>query len=369
MSARPVGTPRDRYEHRFGASAPLSIGVEEELLLVDERHRLLPAAERVLGSVAPEHRSRVSTEVFAAQIELKTGICLDAGQAVAELTELRRAVREAGAELLAAGLHPDDDGAGAKLIDRPRYDVVKEEFAELLATPPSALHVHVGMPDPETAVRVANAMRFHLPMLQALAANSPFREGADSGFASARAVEVAAYPRFEMPRAFRDYAEFLRVADQLIVAAGVPDYTYLWWDVRPHPRLGTVEVRGMDVQGGVAANVALAALVQALAAKEIDRPSAPGLLREALEESSFQANRHGLDARLMVDGDTAAPARGVARRELEEAREYAEQLGGAAALEEIERILDEGNGADAQRAAHAAGGIEGLLAYLAERSR
>lgn len=368
MPSRPVDSPSDRHEHRFGASAPLSIGVEEELLLVDERYRLLPEAERVLSAVPAEHRRRVSTEVFAAQIELKTGICLDAGQAEAELSALRRAVRDTGAELLGCGLHPDDDGSGATLLNRPRYDVVKEEFAELLATPPSALHVHVGMPDPETAVRVANAMRFHLPLLQALAANSPFREGADCGFASGRAIEVGGYPRFEMPRAFRDYDEFLRVADQLIVAAGVADYTYLWWDVRPHPRLGTVEVRGMDVQGAVATNVAFAALIQALAAKEIDRPSAPGLLREALEESSFQANRHGLDARLMVDGDTSAPAREVARRELDEAREYADQLGGGAALEEIERILREGNGAEAQRRAHAEGGMDGLLAYLAERS-
>ena len=98
------------------------------------------------------------------------------------------------------------------------------------------------MPDPETAVRVCNAMRHHLPLLQALTANSPFRLGEDSGLASARAAVVARYPRFEMPRAFRDYEEFLSVADQLIAAAGVDDYTYIWWDVRPHPNLGTVEV-------------------------------------------------------------------------------------------------------------------------------
>ena len=368
MPSRPVDAPEDRHEHRFGASAPLSIGVEEELLLVDGRQRLRADAERVLAAVGAEHRERVSAEVFAAQIEVKTGVCLDADQAAAELTALRRAVRETGVGLLAVGLHPDDDGTGARLLDKPRYEVIKEEFAGLLNTPPSALHVHVGMPDPETAIRVANAMRFHLPMLQALAANSAFRDGADSGFASARAVEVGGYPRFEMPRAFRDYEEFLAVADQLIVAAGVADYTYLWWEVRPHPRLGTVEVRGMDVQGAVATNVALAALVQALAAKEIERPSAPGLMREALEESSFQANRHGLDARLMVDDETAAPAREIARRELEDARPYARELGGEEALEGVERILREGNGAEAQRRAHAEGGLQRLLAHLAERS-
>lgn len=368
MASRPAGAAKEGKEHRFGASTPLSLGVEEELLLVDERCCLVPVAERVLERLRTGHRERVSTEIFAAQIELKTGVCLDAGQAAEELRDLRRAVRETGVALLGAGIHPDDRGE-AVLVEKPRYDVVKHDLAGLLITPPSGLHVHVGMPDPETAIRVANALRYHLPLLQALAANSPFREGADTGLASARSAVVASYPRFEMPRAFRSYDEFLRVADQLIVAAGVADYTYLWWDVRPHPRLGTVEVRGMDVGARVETNVGVAALIQALAAKEIDRPSAPGLIREAIEESSFQANRHGLQARLMVADGVAEVAREVAERELAEAGEYARQLGGAEALGEIERILREGNGADAQRRAFAAGGMDALLADLAARTR
>ena len=309
--------------------------------------------------------SSVSTEIFAAQIELKTGICGDAGAAATELSDLRTAVRATGVGLLGAGIHPDDGGE-AQLIQKPRYDVVKEDLASLLSTPPSGLHVHVGMPDPETAVRVANAMRRRLPMLAALAANSPFRDGADSGLASARAAEVRAYPRFEMPREFRDYEEFLTVADQLIAAAGVDDYTYLWWDVRPHPKLGTVEVRGMDVQPTAAGNAAFGALIQALAAREVERPSASDLQREALEESYYQATRYGLEARLMVDGGEALPAPEVATLALAEARPYAEDLGGAGSLAEIERILADGNGADRQRHAFERGGIPAVLDYLAD---
>jgi carboxylate-amine ligase len=245
---------------------------------------------------------------------------------------------------------------------------VKKDLASLLKTPPCGLHVHVGMPDPETAICVANALRHHLPLLQALTANSPFQEGEDTGLASARAAVVASYPRFEMPRSFRDYEDFLRVADQLIEAAGVDDYTYLWWDVRPHPRLGTVEVRGLDVQTEVAGNAAVGAFVQALAAKEIDRPSAPGLTREALEESYFQAGRHGLEARLMADEEGAASAAEVARRVIEEARPYATELGSGEALERVERIVAEGNGADRQRRTHEAKGMPGLLADLVERT-
>lgn len=352
-------------EHRFGASPALTIGVEEELLLVDDAQRLLPAAERVMEGLDAAAREAVSTEIFAAQIELKTGICRDAPGAARELAGLRAAVRATGVELLGSGLHPDDGGE-AQLVPKPRYDVVKEDLASLLSTPPSGLHVHVGMPDPETAIRVANAMRRRLPMLAALAANSPFRDGEDSGLASARAAEVRAYPRFEMPREFRDYEEFLAVADQLIAAAGVDDYTYLWWDVRPHPKLGTVEVRGMDVQPTPAANAAVGALIQALAAREIERPTASDLQREALEESYYQATRYGMEARLMVDGGEPAPAAEVAARALEEARPYAAEVGDPGALTEIERILVDGNGADRQRRAFERGGIPAVLTYLAE---
>jgi carboxylate-amine ligase len=355
-------------EHRFGRSRPLSLGVEEELLLVDSDNRLLAEAERVIENVGPLLRDGVSTEIFAAEIELKTTICDGTGQALQELMLLREAARGAGSRLLGSGLYPDQDPAAGALVEKPRYDVVREDLAGLLSTPPAGLHVHVGMPDPETAIAVANAMRLHLPLLQALSANSPFREGADSGLASARAAVVRSYPRFEVPRAFADYADFLRVADQLIAAAGVADYTYLWWDVRPHPRLGTVEVRGMDVQSTVAANVGIAALVQALAAKECESPTRPALTREAIAESYYQAERHGLQARLMVDGETAAPAHLVARRVLDEVRPYARELGGEDALGEVERILREGNGADAQRRAFEAGGMEGLLADLVERT-
>jgi glutamate---cysteine ligase / carboxylate-amine ligase len=360
-----MGRQTAESEHRFGASPSLTVGVEEELLLVDDERRLVAGAEQVIDDLDTAARNSVSTEIFAAQIELKTGICGDAGAAATELSDLRAAVRATGVGLLGAGIHPDDGGE-SQLIQKPRYDVVKEDLASLLSTPPSGLHVHVGMPDPETAVRVANAMRRRLPMLASLAANSPFRDGADSGLASARAAEVRAYPRFEMPREFRDYEEFLTVADQLIAAAGVDDYTYLWWDVRPHPKLGTVEVRGMDVQSTAAGNAAFGALIQALAAREVERPTVSDLQREALEESYYQATRYGLEARLMVDGGEALPAPEVATLALAEARPYAEDLGGAGSLAEIERILVDGNGADRQRHAFERGGIPAVLDYLAD---
>lgn len=357
-----------RRDHKFGSSTPLTMGVEEELLLVDEGCGLVAGGEQVLDEIDPSHRKSVSTEIFATQIEMKTGICMDAAQAVRELEDVRRAVAATGARLMGSGLYPGDSGEPA-LVEKTRYEPVKKDLASLLSTPPCGLHVHVGIPDPETAVAVANAMRHHLPLLAALTANSPFRDGADTGLASARAAAVRSYPRFEMPRAFRDYEDFLRVADQLITAAGAPDYTYLWWDVRPHPNLGTVEVRGMDIQPRPEQNAAIAALIQALAAKEIDRPGAPGLTREAIEECYFQAERYGLEARLMVDDQSAAPAKELARAVLDEVRPYAADLGGTDALEEIDRIVTDGNGADHQRRAYEQGGMDALLRDLSERTR
>jgi carboxylate-amine ligase len=359
----------DLHAHRFGDSAPFSLGIEEELLLVDEEHHLSPASERVLDEVSGPAGQRISSEIFADQIELKTGVCLGADEALAELREARRAIGEAGFCLLGSGVHPADEPDQPRLVVKPRYEVVRKDLGDLLRTPPCGLHVHVGLPDPETAVRIANAFRLYLPVLQALSANSPFRAGTDSGHASARTQVVRSYPRFQVPRRFRDYDDFCRVADQLIAAAGVDDYTYIWWDVRPHPKLGTVEVRAVDVQTDAAGSAAIAALIQAIAATELERPTAPGLYRETLEESYFQAASHGLDAEILFDTDSPEPAREVARRVLDSVRPCARELGGEAALEEIERILRDGNGADAQRRVHQEKGMDGLLDYLAEHTR
>jgi carboxylate-amine ligase len=361
-------TAPGHYEHAFGNSPPLSLGVEEELLLVDEQNQLVAQSELVLERVSGDVTERISTEIFAEQIELKTGICHGADDVLADLGGLRRAVVAAGFRMVGTGLHPAAS-AEPTLVSSSRYEVVQEDLGNLLRTPPCGLHIHIGVPDPELAVRLTNAFRRYLPALQALSANSPFQDGADSGHASARTSLVRSYPRFQVPREFRDYEDFCQVADQLIAAAGVDDYTYIWWDVRPHPRLGTVEVRAVDVQMDVAGSSAIAALIQAIAARELTDGSDTDLSREALEESYFQAASHGLDAEILLDSATPEPARAACRRMLDLVLPYARELGSEAALAEVERILREGNGADEQRRIHGEAGIEGLLSYVAARTR
>jgi carboxylate-amine ligase len=370
MTHRGEETQRGKEEHRFGGSTPLSLGVEEELLLIDADGSLSTAAEEVLESVAGTPLAeRVSAEIFTEQIELKTGICRDPGEVLEQLCTLRQGVRDSGFRLLGCGLHPTATLDEAVLVAKPRYEVVQKDLGSLLRTPPCGLHVHVGVADPEAAVRLANSFRLYLPALQALSANSPFQEGVDSGHASARTQVVRSYPRFQVPRHFHDYAHFLEVADQLVAAAGVDDYTYIWWDVRPHPRLGTVEVRAVDVPTEPHTSAAFAGLIQAIAAKELDQPSDSPLHREALEESYFQAASHGLEAEIVLDSERPGPAREVAVRMLEAVRPYAQELDSEDSLEEIERILREGNGADEQRRVADQVGVEGLLRRLIERSR
>ncbi len=234
-------------------------------------------------------------------------------------------------------------------------------------TPTCALHVHVGMADPETAIRACNGLREHLPALQALAANSPFWHGRDSGLASARAQMFRAYPRAEIPRAFASFADYVAAVQAVVDAGDLPDYAYLWWDVRPHPKLGTVEVRAIDAQSPLWAVAGLAALVHGLAARETERDG-PWSPREALTESSFRAARDGLDATLWWDG-AQRPAREVAHAAIELARPYARDLGSDAALEGAERLVREGGGAERQRAAHARGGMPALLELLVREAR
>jgi carboxylate-amine ligase len=348
-------------EHRFG-SAPLAIGVEEELLLVAEAppHDLDHIADRLVARVGSPD---VKPDVYEAMIEGSSTVCASATEAAAELAGLREAIREAGGTLAGAGLHPAAGFGEVVHVPQPRYDRIHDSMRGLLErTPTCALHVHVGMPDPETAIAAFNRLRCHLPLLQALAAHSPYWHGRDSGFATARAQLFRGFPRAVIPRAFESWDDYCETVAAWVAAGALPDYTYLWWDIRPHPKLGTVEVRAMDAQSRLTSVAGLAELVHALAAACADGHGHVEQA-EALTESSFRAGRDGLDATIWWDG-SLRPIREVAAVTLALARRYARGDG----LEEVERILREGNGADRMRDAHAVGGMPAVLARLVAES-
>ena len=211
-----------------------------------------PAGELVgrrAGSGSASSTARVERELHACQIELVTDICTRAGDAVDRLAGLRRAVLATGTGLLGSGTHPSAPEGEAEITDKERYEQIHNLLGDAVATPVSGMHIHVGMPDAETAIRAFNGLRGYLPLLQALAANSPFRHGRDTGLQSAREVTMRAWPRSGVPRAMRDFADFREAAERLTRAAGVADYTWFWWKLRPHPRLGTVEIGASTARG------------------------------------------------------------------------------------------------------------------------
>ena len=350
-------------EHAFGTSEPFTLGIEEELLLVDRStRRLAPVATEVLAAMEAHERA-ASHEVYAASIELRSPPRLDAEDAAREIAGLRAAARNAGATLIGAGLHPAGELGDVPLVESERYRLVGGTMRGLIRrTPECALHIHVGMPDPDTAIRAFNGLRSHLPLLVALAANSPMWFGHDSGLASARFALVRSYPRRSVPRAFSDLDDYASTIRAVAAAGDLSDYTYVWWDVRLHPRLGTIELRELDTQSRIGDAAALAALVQALARHEAEHPREPEP-SEAISESSFRASRDGIEATLLDEGELR-PVREIARRTIERVAPAARELGGEDALQGIERMLAEGGGAARQRNALRDGGIEAVLEQL-----
>ena len=246
-------------EHHFGDGTPFTLGVEEELFLVDRATgRLRNAGAEVLEQLGTLERGEVKNELHRSQIELITGVCATAGDAIAELGELRHAVLATGAAVVASGTHPTAVEGDSITTDKPRYERIERILGDAGATPVCAMHIHVGMPDAPTAIRVFNGLRRYLPLLEALGANSPYRHGRDTGLASARELTLRSWPRAGAPRAMADFEDFTRSTARLTRVADVPDYTFHWWKLRPHPRLGTVEVRAMDAQSPLWAVEALA---------------------------------------------------------------------------------------------------------------
>jgi carboxylate-amine ligase len=301
-------------------------------------------------------------------VESKTEITSNTSEAVATLRRLRGELRQSGARIMGVGVHPTAAPGEADIRQTPRYALIEDSLQGVLRTPICGQHIHVGMPDPETAIRAYNGIRTHVPLLNALAANSPFWFGEDSGLASARTVIFRSYPRAAMAPEFGDFSDFCRVTMQVCEAAGLSDYTHIWWDARIHPGLGTVEVRAADTQFSLRRGAALTALIHCLARLEADRDQAGIPAREALAESSFQATRHGLDAELLNREGQRMPARELGKRCVEAAADCAAELDCEEQLAYVLKMLDEGSGADLQLRVHAEHGMEGLLAFLAEET-
>lgn len=343
-----------------------TLGAEEELFAVD-RVALAPVAcDEEFLEPGRFTRGRIAGEMCDGVVELISPVTENVPAAVASLEALRLEVvrRRPDVALLGTGVHPTLPFGDVRHRSTPHYDLVGSQTRSLLRQSTCCgLHVHVGMPDPEIAIVAFNGMRKWVPLLQALAANSPFWHGQDSGMASCRRALFHSLPRTGLPRAFRDRADYDAAMAELCRVAEVPDGASLWWDARPHHSLGTLEIRALDTQASLRDTAALLALVHCLACHEAltADPEHPPV--EVLAEASFRAARDGLDATLSVGGPMVS-VRDLARHAIDLSSGYAQRLGCASALANVERMLAEGNGAVRQRRAFAAGGMPAVLDLL-----
>jgi carboxylate-amine ligase len=365
------GRLADSLAGAFSTALPRSVGLEEELILVDA-DSLLPvdAVDAVLARV--EGDECFAAELRACQVELRTPVCFTAADAGRELASARRRLLcRLGDEvrLLAVGTHPSA-AVPVAVTAHPRYRrIAAENPWGVRRGQPSALHVHVGMDDPEEALAVYNAVRTYLPELAALAANSPFFEGADSGLASARLKLVEDLPRTGIPPAFSSWQSLAEFALWARTGEDAGDLTYLWWDLRPRPDYGTLEFRVADTQLTPADSAAVAAvcqtLVAALARARRNGRTLPVHETERLAENRWRALRDGVDGSLVdpVDG-TLEPTRERIARLLEKLEPHADELGCTRELAHARALL-RANGAHRQREIASVAGIGGLLEWLA----
>jgi len=308
-------------EQQFGRS--LTVGVEEELWIVDaDTLKLVPAVQTLVsGAEARNLPGTLKTELHASVVELTTDVSETAEQALERLTELRRAAREIaeqnGLVVAAAGSYPTSNPSEQEIAPVDRYrDFVEYAGPSARRQGVSGLHVHIGMPDAETCFRVMETILPWLPLVLALSANSPYFEGRDTGMLSIRAEVLGLLPRNGAPPAFRDYAEWERFIERMAATGLANDYTNFWWDVRLHPRFGTLEVRTPDQATSIERTGSLVALVHALCSWAIEappRPFDPGE-RGVYEQNRWAASRFGPHGKLIhPDRDEALTVAALAR--------------------------------------------------------
>ena len=302
----------------------------------------------------------VKSELHQSVLEIATEPAANVVEAGTQLRRLRDTVRERaaaeGLAIAAAGTHPFSRWEDQRISPEERYRELIEQLGfvarqEIIF----GLHVHVAVDDPDTAIDVANGLRVHMPLLLALAANSPFWEASDTGMASARIPTFAQFPRVGLPPHYAGWDDWVRRMRFMTKAGMVADHTWFWWDVRISPGFGTVETRVMDCQTRVEHTIGIAALVQAIVRELAEGEPPPVVPHELMAENRWQAARYGLEGELVdLPSTERVPARDLVRRVLDRAREHASDLGSGDALEGVADLLERGNGAMRQRRVYAA---------------
>jgi glutamate---cysteine ligase / carboxylate-amine ligase len=358
-------------EIEFRSSERASLGIEVELTLVDqESGTLVSAGSDILEELGRDHpdgeHPKAKHELFECTIEVITGICQTPAEAKADLAatiaEVRAAATKRGLALLSSGSHPFSLPHEQIVSPDPRYHALIEEMqwtARRLQI--FGIHYHVGVRSAEKSIVIANALQFYIAHLLALSASSPFWEGHDTGLASCRVKVFEGLPTAGLPPVIEDWADFEQFMHTLVSAEAIKTIREVWWDVRPHPNFGTVELRICDAMPTLREIASVGALVQCLVQRidmQIDAGEPVYMPREwTIRQNKWLAARYGLDAKLIVDDEGArATARDAVLELLSDLAPIAAELGCSDELADVASILDLGPSYLRQRAIVARGG-------------
>jgi glutamate---cysteine ligase / carboxylate-amine ligase len=349
-------------DHAFGRSDPYTLGVEEEYQLLDgTTFDLVQHIDTVLAAIeGHELEPQINPELMQSVLEIATPVCRTPADVLHELVKLRSYVsgvaRAKGLRVGSAGTHPFSLFERQRITAKDRYRQLVDQLQyvarrELIF----GMHIHVAIDGPEKKIKVMNGLLPQLAPLLALSASSPFWRGVPTGLMSSRQMVFSAFPRSGPPPRFRDYGDYADVVGQLERTGCIADYTHIWWDVRPHPRLGTLEIRICDAVTRVEDAVAITAYCQALVkqlSELFDRgEEIPSYHRILTTENKWLAARYGLEAPVMdlaTGRRNRIPIAQLVRRTLREIEPHARELGSERELEGVRALLDRGNSASRQ---------------------
>jgi len=349
-------------DHRFGRSDPYTLGVEEEYQLLDgTSFDLVQHIDTVLAAIeGHELQPQINPELMQSVLEIATPVCHTPSDILHELVKLRSYVcgiaRANGLRVGSAGTHPFSLFERQRITAKDRYRQLVDQLQyvarrELIF----GMHVHVAIDDPEKAIKVINGLLPQLAPLLALSASSPFWRGEPTGLMSNRQMVFSAFPRSGPPPRFKDYEDYAEVVGQLERTGCIADYTHIWWDIRPHPRLGTIEIRICDAVTRVEDAVAITAYCQALVKQLSELYDAgeeiPTYHRILTTENKWLAARYGLEAPIMdlaTGRRNRIPISQLVRRTLREIEPHARELGSERELEGVRALLDRGSSAHRQ---------------------
>jgi YbdK family carboxylate-amine ligase len=367
----------------FVPSPAVSLGVEWEIELVDlETRELRSCASDILPEIVDdEQRPRAKHELFESTIEINTGICATVAEATADLLETARRIQAAAAArglgIMSSGTHPFTRWDTQQAVAKPRYAHLLHQLQWLARRLQIfGVHFHVGVRSPEKVIPIVNALTTYVPHILALSASSPFWKGHDTGLASARTKIFEQLPTAGLPPRMSDWDQFEAYVQGLVSSQTIETVREVWWDIRPHPDFGTVELRicdGLASLHEVAAHAALShSLVQWLD-NELERGGVPPAQAGwVVRENKWRAVRHGLEAEIIVDdGGTVAPIRGAIEELVDRLLPYARTLHCEAELAGVHAILEGGASYQRQRAVAAAhgGSLVAVVDSLLEEMR